>query len=343
MHSKKIRAAATAALVGTAALALAGLAQAAPAQTNAADPYDVQLVTTDGNSSLVHTIRHGNGSWQSFGRIGDYEGVTGLTSTLVSGEENIFFQHTTAKGKLLAHLVRHADGTWNNDASTPALPGGTTVDNLAVTTVGNQINLVRRSGNDVELSVQGADGSWSAWSAVPTESEGVRNIAVAASQENNQLNVVELTADGKTVAGYYRLADGTWSNGIVTQSNPNGIAVATEISAAMVGNDLQVAAVEIDRSFAGVYHTILHTGGTWDPFRDIAGALPSVLGSPAHVSITNQPNGFVNKLQLVYTTTTGDTYHTIRDYYGKWAPLGNVENAAGNVTAGQVSIAGQNF
>lgn len=344
MHSKKIRAAATAALVGTAALALAGLAQAAPAQTNAADPYDVQLVTTDGNSSLVHTIRHGNGSWQSFGRIGDYEGVTGLTSTLVNGEENIFFQHTTAKGKMLAHLVRHADGTWNMGASIPALPAGATVDNLAVTTVGNQINLVRRSGNDVQLSVQGADGVWSAWTAVPTDGRALRGLSAAASQENNHLNVVELTADGRTVVDYVRNDDGTWAAGNATPANPLDSAVASEISAAMVGQDLQVAAIEVDRTFPSVYHTVLHHNtNSWDPFRDIVGALPAEYGSPAHVAITNSPNAYISGLQLAYTTSDGDMYHTIRDYSGSWTPLGNVENAAGNVTAGQVTIAGQNF
>ncbi|GAA3439379.1 hypothetical protein [Kutzneria kofuensis] len=344
MFTTKIRAAATMALAATAALAVAGFAQAAPLQPHAADPNDVQVVTTDGNSSLVHTIRHGDGTWQSFGRIGNYDGVSGLTSTLVNGEENIFFQHSTAKGKMLAHLVRHADGTWNMDASTPALPAGTTVDNLAVTTVSNQINLVRRSGNDVQLSTLGADGVWSAWSAVPTDGRALRGLSAAASQENDYLNVVELTADGKTVVEYVRNGDGTWTAGNATPSDPNGYGVATEVSAAMVGQDLQVAAVEIDRTFPEVFHTVLHHNtNAWDPFRQLVGAVGVSYGSPAHVAITNAPNAFLPTLQLVYTTSDGDMYHTIRDYNGNWQPLGNVENAAGNVTAGQVSIAGQNF
>lgn len=344
MYTTKIRAAAAVALTATAALAVAGLAQAAPLQPHAADLNDVHVVTTDGANSLVHTIRHDDGTWQSFGRVGDYAGVAGLTSTLVNGEENIFFQHTTAKGKMLAHLVRHVDGTWNMNASSPELPVGTTVDNLAVTTVGNQVDLVRRSGNDVQLSVLGADGVWSAWSAVPTPGQGVTSVAVAASQENNQLNVVELTADGRTVVDYARNDDGSWTAGNVTPANPDWSVVGTEISAAMVGQDLQVAAIEIDGTFPQIFHTILHHNtNTWDPFRNVGAAIGVMYGSARHVSITNYPNGFANKLQLVYTTERGDMYHTMRDSSGNWQQLGDVENAAGNVTAGQVTIAGMNL
>ena len=342
MHTKTI---AAALLVTATAVAFGTSAQAAPQQPAAGDQFDVQIVTTDGSSSLVHTIRHNDGTWQNFGRLEGHSGVVGLTSTLLSGEEDLFFQEAGANGPHLTHFIRHADGTWNFAATTPAPLGS--VDGLTSTAVGGALTLVALKGGALQMSTLGNNGVWSAWSAVPTGDRSIRSVSIAANAgiERGVLHVVELTADGKTVVDYDRAANGVWSAGSETPTDPNpgGDNVATEVSAAQVATGLQVAIVQREGGFPSVYHAILHDNGVWDPFRNLVGALPAVNGEAVHVAVTNWPAPFDDELQLVYTTSTGDMWHTIRYWDGTWQPLGNVEGAAGNVTAGQVTIAGYTF
>ncbi|GAA3439377.1 hypothetical protein GCM10018954_089980 [Kutzneria kofuensis] len=327
-------------LVAATALAFGPAAQAAPAKPNAANPLDVQIVTTDGYNSLAHTIRHGDGSWQSFGRLDGRTGVTALTSTLVNGEENVFFQESGGPNPpRLTHLVRHADGTWNLDASVPAWPDGvSSAESLAATTGQGRLSLVLLQGGVPQLSTLGSDGVWSAWSPVPTGGRWVHRIA--ATGDSNTTTVVELNMDSQTVTSFVRGFKDQWSGGSSTPANPNPNAYAVEISAAQVGADLQVAAIEWEGGFPSVYHSVKHRDTGWDPFRNLTGALPAVYGEPLHVAITYYPAPFDDELQLVYTTATDGMYHTIRHANGSWQPLGDVEGAAGNVTAGQVTIAG---
>jgi hypothetical protein len=135
---------------------------------------------------------------------------------------------------------------------------------------------------------------------------------------------------------YDRGVDGTWSAASETPVSTDPTALATEVSAAQVSLGLQVAIV----LKAGVYHSIRHEDGNWDPFANLAGAVPSVPGKPVHVAVTNWPAPFDDELQLVYTTDTGALWHTIRFWNGTWQALGDVAGAAGPVTAGTATIAG---
>ena len=330
MFTTKIRAAAAVALAATAAVAIAGIADAGTLKPNAVAPGDTQLVTTDGSTGLVHTIRHGDGTWQQFGRLGDFNGVTGLTSTLVNGEENILFQYTAAKGKALAHFVRHADGTWNFSAPTPTLPAGANADGLSAANVNNQLNLVRRTGNSVSLAVLGDNGIWSAWSAVPTLGSAS---SVSAVGWGDVLRLVELSGDGKTAVEYDKAAAGGWSLG--TSSSLGGY-TGTEISAASVYGDVQVGVVV---TAGTVLHGVFHYDGYWDNFNDVNGAAPMPGYTPKHVAVTNS----LDSLQLVYTDSLGQAWHTIRYDTGAWQPFGAVEAAAGNANAGQISLAGFHY
>ena len=241
MFTTKIRAAAAVALAATAALAVAGAAQAGPLKPNAADQGDVQLLTTDGNSSLVHTIRHSDGTWQHFGRIDGYNGVGALTSTLLSGEENVFFQYSGANGPQLAHFIRHADGTWNWNAGTPALAVGTGVEDLSATTVGDKIVLLQQKDGVVRESVQAADGSWSAWAAVPASGK-VRSAAAAG--YNGTLRLVELAEEGQSVTEYDQYSSGSWSTGKSTSVNTDPNYTSIEVAVAADYNGVQVGLVE---------------------------------------------------------------------------------------------------
>ena len=327
MLSTKIRAAAAVALAASAVVAVAGIADAGTLKPNGVVRGDTHIVTTDGSTGLVHTVRHGDGTWQSFGRLGDYVGVTGLTSALVNGEENILFQYTGSQGKALAHFVEHADGTWNYAAPAPTLPAGVSADGLSATTIDDQLNLVRRSGNDVELATLGADGAWSAWSALPTTGS-VSSISVVGF--NQTLHLVELSGDGKNVTEFAREPGAAWSAGV--SSNLGGY-TATEISAARISGKVHVGVITTG---GAVLHGILdYYGNTWGSFNNLGTGTPQLGYTPKHIAVTNS----LGSLQLVYTDSVGDMWHTIRYDNGTWQPMGAVEAAAGNANAGQVSLA----
>ena len=337
MFTNKIRAVAGIALAATAALAVAGTAQAGPLKPNAADPGDVQLMTIDGNSSLVHTIRHSNGSWQSFGRLGDYSGVVGLTSTLLNGEENAFFQYTSPKGTQLAHFVRHADGSWNLSAGTPALDAGGTVDGLSATVVSGKVELLQLKNGVVKVSTQGADGTWSPWAAVPSNG-AVRSVAATATGDT--LRVVELSADGHTVTDFDQYSSGNWSTGQSKSVNTDPNYTATEVAAAGDYSGVQIAVTESYLGYGGgVYHSkITDALGSWDPFLPIAPQINNYW-SASHVSMEFASG----EMQLTFSTPSGQLFHTIRFYDGSWQTAGDVEGAAGNITAGPVTIAGYTY
>jgi len=334
----KTKAAAAVALAATAALTFAGAADAGVVKPNVANPGDVQLISTDGTASLVHTIRHADGSWQQFGRLGGYTGVTGLTSTLVNGEENAFFQYAGANGPQLAHFVRHVDGSWDLNGSVPAVPAGTEADGLATANKNGQIELVKLTGGNVQLTTLRSDGTWSPWSTVPTGGKSVRSVA-AASDFNGELRVVELAADGSSVGAYQQYTDGSWSDGTWANATPQPGYTATEVAAAYTFGALQIGVAEHNQYYGTVYHALLRDNGSWDRFWDVQ-QVAGFGGEVLHLAMTYSEGS----MQLAFSTTDGALYHTIRySGDGSWQPVGNVEGAAGNVNAGQLTLAGYNF
>jgi hypothetical protein len=323
------------AIAATAAKTFAGMADAGVAKPNPANPSDVQMIATDGTSSLVHTIRHYDGSWQQFGRIGSYSGVTGLTSTLVNGEENAFFQYAGPKGPQLAHFIRHVDGTWDLNGSLPSVPGAG-VDGLAAATVNGQIDLVARTGDTVQLSTLHTDGTWSQWSAVPTGGNAVRSVALA--PQDGTLHVVELNKAGTFVADFALSSGGDWSNSSWAFTPIAPGYYATEVAATYTYGALQVATVQGNSYYTTVGHSLLHEDGSWDNFADVQQVV-GFGGEAQHLSMVYYQGG----MQLAFSTTNGKLFHTTRNGDGSWQHLGDVEGVAGNINAGQVTMAGYYF
>src|SRR5262249_29687143 len=261
-----------------------------------------------------------------------YSGVVGLTSTLLAGEENVFFQHTGPKGPQLAHFIRHADGTWTFNAGTPSVDSA--VDGLSATVVDGQIVLLVLRGGVVQESTQDTNGTW--WQLATAPSKGsVRSVAAAAT--GTTLHVVELSMDGKTVTDYDQTDGSTWTSGSSQSTNANADYLATEVAASADWSGVQVAPGQGNRGDGGyLYHGILPSySGGWDGSAPIAPEIGNTTMA-AHVAMTPGQG----QMQLVFSTPTGELYHTIRDYNGNWSGAGNVESVAGNATAGQVTIAG---
>lgn len=316
-------------LAATAALGLGFT----PAQASAAMEGDVQVLTTDGNSGLAHTIRGFWGNWQGFGHIDGYNGVTALASTIHFGEEHAFIQHD---GGQLSHLIRHNDGTWEAPGVTTA-PAGGPLDGLSATDVQDRLTLVGLRGGKVQIATFQDDGTWSSWTDVPSDGKSIRGVA-ATTDGNGTLIVAELTSDGRTVGVFKRSADNQWSKGNWHAANPYS-ETATEISAAYATGRLQVAAVETDGRFTEVFHATLSDSNQWTTFQSVGDAAGGFAGPAAHVAVVP----WEGDLQLAYSTTDGRLFHTIRFLDGSWQRWGDVEGAAGNITAGPLTMASNTF
>lgn len=322
MHRNKLRTVVPAVLAAaTAALVLGQPAQAAPSAAG-----DMQLITTDGGNGLAHTIRGFWGGWQQFGHIGGYSAVTELTSTYHDGEENAFF----LQGNTLAHLIRHDNGTWNLLGSTP---NGAGVTQLSTTDVGGKLTLVAVRDGAVQTTTEQADGTWTPWSAVPSDKHAIVDIAAVALGDT--LRVVELDDGHRNIGEFERSANGAWTSGGWTTTAPDSGETATEIAAAQVGGELQIAAVETDGSFNSVFHGVLGADGTWSPFASLAGAIGHIDGNPVHVAVAP----WEGALQLAYSASNGGLYHTVRYQNGDWQDWGYVQSAAGSVNAGPLTMA----
>jgi hypothetical protein len=314
-RGSKARALAPLALV---ALALTGAPVSATRQPTPpvpGPPGDAQVVAVNGDNRLAHAVRGFWGNWQRFDEVGPYGHIGGLTSTCHLGEENLFF-HTSDDGGRLVHLVRHGTGTWDTATAPTREPAPT---GLAVTDVAGTLALIADDANGPALSMQREDGTWSPWMAVPTDG---RVTAIAATAEGNTLRVVELAADGHTVAVKDRAADGRWSDAGRTAIQLG----VREISAAQVDGELQLVAV----AGGGVGFSRQTENGSWTAYQGLPGP-----GEAVHVAATAS----MDDLQVVYTTTDGKLYHSLRLHSGSWQPWGDVENENGAVDAGAVTLA----
>lgn len=315
-------------------------AQAAPAAPKAVG--DVQLVTLD-DSGISHTIRYADGSWQGFGHLTGNRGYaySGLTSAIVNGEEHVFYHYLCCGQPYqtgITHLIRHFDGTWNLAGAVPSDPSGSFEGRqMAVANVNGVLHLVDlQRGGAVRHSSQNADGTWSAWDTVPITGTSLTSFgSLSVTGNGSDLRLVLSTTDGTALVETDRHADGTWSTARQTGfGNDAGTSKARNLSVAQVGDDLEVVA--LDDNY-GVYHSIMHANGSWDPFRDVSGAA----GYPGQ-AISIAAAASRGALQLVVGTSTGGLMHTIRFADGSWQRYGDVEQAAGRpASVYQISLAGQ--
>jgi hypothetical protein len=112
---------------------------------------------------------------------------------------------------------------------------------------------------------------------------------------------------------------------------------AMEIAAAQVGSTLQVAAVETDWQSNAVYHTTRADNGPWQTLPgNFTGTINrTAYNAPWHVAIAP----WEGALQMAYSTTYGNVYHTIRRSDATWQTPGRVQDAAGYVNGGPLTIA----
>lgn len=316
-----------AAALAVGALSLAPTAQAATG--------DSQLAVTDG-ITILHTIRHADGTWDHFGRLANFDQVGMLASVIVNGEENLFFTYLSGMPyvSFYGQYVRHTDGTWSLGSG----PGGGlapgAIDGQAVADVNGHIAVGRKQGNTVQVSIQQSGGTWSAWETVPTSGTVT---AFAMSASGGALRVVTVSSANSTVTDYDRSPAGVWSAG--NQVAFKELGAPADVAVAQVGSDLEVVVTRHYSAVSDLYHTVLHANGKWDQFgyieeSDNAGQITPVVHSAVAA---------VNGTLQIVASANGALFHTIRYANGTWQHWGYVDNQTGGTFPGtQVTLAGDN-
>ena len=324
-----------------AATALSAAAPSALAAPHAVAPHvvgDAQIVAAQEYSEMTHSIRHANGSWDTFdpmpGFTGFY-GVSAVSSVMRGGQDNVFFQYLTLPGHTpqLGYTVRNTDGTWTN----PSLPAGSAgaTDDVSAAVVNGQIALMRLRGNQFQIAFENGLGSWTAWAPVPLTG-GFGEFAITGN--GSMLRLVALSADGTTIMEADGAADGSWGPfSSIPFTSDDGTHSALRIAAAQVGADLEIVVTDGARLF----HTIRHSNGNWDPTADVYTQIGEV-DYPIDVSATAS----AGQLQVLFSNQAGeyqqDLFHTIRYSDGTWQKVGDVsQNATGSPSGTLVSIAGE--
>jgi hypothetical protein len=234
--------------------------------------FQVVGLTEDGG--MWHTIRRPDGSWQSsFGDVkaqesndpGEFEAVG---SAGVNGELHVV--GLTEHGGMW-HTLRHEDGSW------------------------------QPSFGDVKAQESNDPGEFK---------------AVSCAGVSGELHVVGLTEEGG-MWHTIRHPNGSWQPafGDVKAQESNDPGEFSSVGCGGVDHELQVVGLTDD---GGMWHTIRHANGSWQPFFGDVKAQES--NDPGEFSAVGCA-GVGAQLEVVGVTEHGGMWHTIRHANGSWQPF----------------------
>ncbi|MET9610064.1 transglycosylase family protein [Streptomyces sp. NPDC006512] len=186
------------------------------------------------------------------------------------------------------------------------------------------------SGNGLHHATRFADGTWTRFGNVEGEAAavpgGVR--AVAEAGINGDTHVLAVSNEGK-LHHTVRNANGTWGTFGDVHAAAGALANVTQVAAASVGAELQVAVVADGK----VYHTVRRADGNWTPLAPVgnpAGGKPVTKVALARTG---------SDVQLV-AVADGVLHHTARLANGTWLGWGDVSAEGAPAGISDVAIAG---
>jgi hypothetical protein len=235
--------------------------------------------------SLLHTIRHADGTWQRFGNVNDATGFDGeLLSPFCAaiGDE----LHVCAKSGLrIVHTIRHADGSWDDVGVLPPGPVVAQAGQAAACALAGELHVFAAENIMLGHTVRHRNGHWDPWGDI---SPAIRNkpafiIALAAATVDTEIHVAVIgTADDARVTGvintvYHALRriGGAWTPfaSVFRETGNPGIP-SQGIAVAGVNEELHLAFTTITQPY--LWHAIRHADGTWTRFGDV----PAATGRP---------------------------------------------------------------
>ncbi len=217
------------------------------------------------NSTIWHTTRKANGSWQqNFGRV---PGGSGFATVACAGVGDSLHLVGVTGGKI-RHTIRRADATWQPSWGTvPGVPAQSVDDTTEISCagIGGELHIVARF-KDGRLwhTVRRSNGSWpAAWdvlkSASSTAPSAFSGVSCAATLQG--LQVVGLS--GGRPWHTVRRPDGTWqaSFGSVQNQLQNDPGLFSAVRAAGGFSTLQLVGL----SNGVAWHTLRSADGVWQP------------------------------------------------------------------------------
>ena len=314
----------------------------APLRYDTSPTEELQLVGLTDVGGIWHTIRHGDGSWQSF--FGDVKGQESndpghLSAAACAGVYGEMHAVVLTDGGGIWHTIRRLNGSWQPffaDVKQQESNDPGHFSSVGAAGVNGELQLVGIiDDGGMWHTIRHPNGSWQPLfgnvkgqeSNNPGHFTRVSCGAVGGSTSGGQeLHLVGLTADGR-MWHTIRRADGSWQPffGDVKGQESNDPGFFSAVGCAGVGGDLHVVSLTDD---GWMWHTIRRANGKWQPFfGDVKGQESNDPGFFSSVSC-----GSVNgDIHVVGLTNDGRMWHTIRHPTGSWQPFfGDVKGQESN-------------
>jgi len=169
---------------------------------------------SEGGSTLYHTVRNEDGSWQprwvtlrTFGSIISHVATARVGTTIDTA--------VVTDGKLF-HAIRASDGTWSNWGNIEGAAGDIANDvlDVALAGIGAQLHVVALSGSsEVYHAIRRGDGSWQRFRKV-TAFSNYSPFAISAANVGGemQVGIIDFTANASQIIRHnIRRSDGSWT------------------------------------------------------------------------------------------------------------------------------------
>ncbi|WP_405008350.1 trypsin-like serine protease [Kitasatospora purpeofusca] len=257
----------------------------------------LQTLVTSGNG-LFHATRLSDGAWTPYedvqAQAGDIGGIRTMGTADVRGTT-----HVVALGGdgRLHHTARALDGSWSAFTDVNRDAGNLTgVTRIAVAAVGDDIQVVVLAGGLLYESLRYTSGGgwWAGFSAVLPGAGALTDITALAVAGDGTTTHIAVSAGGHVhvTSLDQNGAVGPWSSVEAQAGSPGRV---TSLAVASQQDGLNLAVVT---DTGAQFRTLRSPGGTWQPFRSLAGVFPQIRATSISAATTAPDEAF-----LTITTT----------------------------------------
>ena len=163
------------------------------------DNHELHVCATNGfelsKNILLHTIRHANGKWNSFGDVRGVAGDKGIVLDVACAGVNdeLHVVCVANYNGSLWHTIRHANGNWESFGGVKGVAGDSgPVIGVACAGIGGDLHVCARTLLGVWQTIRHADGNWDSFEDVYSRTKHDYQISandIACANVNDELQV----------------------------------------------------------------------------------------------------------------------------------------------------------